>query len=342
MRRRAFGAIATIGVSFAASGCGLLGGGAEYNITLVPPLAGGSMYHGMAAINDNGTVVGASMTADQAIHAFRYQDGTTSDLGGEGAGESLAMGINNNNVVVGTYGGNAVVWDPRGHMTTISGANGFHGSWAYDINDNGVVVGQAAGAPGTRAFRWWNGSFKVLAVPTGCSAAHATTVNSDGTVAGVGVDSFRRLEAVLWSQNGIVDVAHDVPSLVSEAESINSSGSVAGDLGSGSNDQHAFLWENGQIQVLKNLPGCSVMKATSVNDKDVVVGDAANDADPAAPFVWDKTHGTRSLGDLIPRNAGWFLTKAFGINNHGQILCFGQHGATRDQICILTPIGSSS
>src|SRR5206468_3969954 len=65
-------------------------------------------------INDDGAIVGESLTASGDTHAFLYEDGTMTDLGTLGGRFSNAYGINFKGEVVGESGtgsGNhAVLW----------------------------------------------------------------------------------------------------------------------------------------------------------------------------------------------------------------------------------------
>src|SRR2546428_13909307 len=61
----------------------------------------GNSYSAATAINDLGQVVGISMTASFAHHAFLWQNGTMADLGTLGGTFSLANDINDRGQVVG-------------------------------------------------------------------------------------------------------------------------------------------------------------------------------------------------------------------------------------------------
>jgi hypothetical protein len=82
--------------------------------------------------------------------------------------------------------------------------------------------------------------------------------------------------------------------------------------------------------------GHTFNRASAINDQGVVVGEARLGDEITPPFIWDKAHGMRSLNSLLPAHSGWYLTRAFGVNAHGQVLAWGQ---SRDQerMCLLTP-----
>ncbi len=103
------------------------------------------------SINDNGSVVGTSETAnDAATHAFVYSHGRMTDLGTLGGRDSLAAAINDNGAVVGTSltSTSAVHGFIELHCrmvdlnSVIPKESGFVITRADDINDRGQIVAQ--------------------------------------------------------------------------------------------------------------------------------------------------------------------------------------------------------
>jgi probable HAF family extracellular repeat protein len=89
-------------VLLCASTCPLVAsGGIEYSITDLGTLGGDSSH--AFALNNLGEVVGSSITASGAEHAFLYQNGVMTDLGVLNPGDtfSRAYGINASGVIVG-------------------------------------------------------------------------------------------------------------------------------------------------------------------------------------------------------------------------------------------------
>jgi uncharacterized membrane protein len=97
------------------------------------------------------------------------------------------------------------------------------------------------------------------------------------------------------------------------AYAINDVGQVAGDSGG-----NAFLWQNRVMTSLgqfhKQTPG-----PTGINHSSVVVGYTIN----YGAWIWTGSGSIKGLTDLIPRNSGWNLLGAWGINDAGTIVGYG-------------------
>jgi probable HAF family extracellular repeat protein len=107
---------------------------------------GGNESHARA-INSTGQVVGESITAQGADHAFLWNPETGMQDLGAIANFSQAYGINNQGQVVGWTGtpagfDRAFVWTASTGMVPLGTLGGRH-SYAYDINNKGQLVGEA-------------------------------------------------------------------------------------------------------------------------------------------------------------------------------------------------------
>jgi len=54
-------------------------------------------------------------------------------------------------------------------------------------------------------------------------------------------------------------------------------------------------------------------------------GESGTPNDTTDAFLYTDAAGMRDLNDLIPAGSGWFLQRATGINDRGQIVGFGRH-----------------
>ncbi len=182
---------------------------------------GGTSFPTVSALNATGTVVGASPIAgNAATHAFVWQPdtGIMTDIGTLGGNNSVARGVNDDNVVVGgsstaTGGMRPFVWAPNRDIAELAGtipvgfapdANGA----AYAINNNGMVVGQLGRTDGTAgAFIWDGGTFTELG-GLGGNDSLALGINDLGQVVGTAQNDAGENRAFLWTATtGLVDIS---------------------------------------------------------------------------------------------------------------------------------------
>lgn len=140
-------------------------------------------------INDLGEVAFTS-----SEHGYIWRNGTKTDLGGLGGGETYTTRINNSSQVVGysyTSDGvyrHAFIWQ-NGRMTDLGPTGGHNYSWASDINSYGLVVGNYGWYE--RACMWRNGVLTdlntLLPAGSGWTLLSADAVNDQGQIVGIGI-----------------------------------------------------------------------------------------------------------------------------------------------------------
>lgn len=316
---------------------------------------------GPMALNEQGQVVGGYND-----HAFLWTDGKRTDLGalpvreGDGLDDTLsvAYGINNRGVVVGSSGSFRPVFMSglqvaRGFITEKSGMHQLtsDGSFfPYAIND----AGQIAGLYAYRGFFYAGGKLIPLGtlshVPNG-NRSTARSLNAQGQVVGwstVGslpVAKFGQLasHAFLWQRHGKSGRMHDLGTLPgwvnSYAYGINDRGEVIGSVSgetsyTGGVDPSvhtaAFLWREGKIVNLGTLSGSKNSTAFGINDSTQIVGTSDNRA-----FVW-RQGKMLDLNACLPSGSGWTLEEARTINNKGQIVGSGKMNG-QEHMFLLTP-----
>jgi len=341
-----------------------------YSVLALEPLPRCSVSRA-TAINDKGQVIGYSHNeeTDEAI-ACLWEDGKVHDLG-----RIAVNSINNKGQIVGErFNASchfcAILMEnrrPRNlfqNNTPISGAKG--------INDAGQVVGYAQ-TPLTKsdwppvmkrgAFCWERGKRHNLDIPVGYLGGKAKCINDHGQVVGeVWEDYPGDGHAALWDRGKAIVIEKPPGFNSSSALAINNNGSILM-RASQSNmsallkglqkdgeqpdvvsqivlKQQSFLLKNGQMYAISGL-------TNALNNSDQVVGWSGVDCDddvlsgrrpsrePNA-IVWQNGEAA-DLNTLIPNDSGWHLTRADGINNHGQVVGKGIHnGHTR--AFLLTPI----
>ena len=112
----------------------------------------------------------------------------------------------------------------------------------------------------------------------------------------------------------------------SQAYAINASGQITGTgYVSGDTGAHAFIYANGKMTDIGKLTGFYAT-GFSINSAGVVVGTAdvksSSEYMVYHAFVYSGSKVT-DLNSLIPRNTGWVLEQANGINDSGSIVGYG-------------------
>jgi probable HAF family extracellular repeat protein len=123
-------------------------------------------YSSVTGINNNGDVVGSSLTASGVGHAFLWKAGVMTDLGVVTQGDSsVALAVNATDQAVGverssdTAHSTAVLWQ-NGTVSALAQLGNDDYSYASGINDAGLIVGAgqpSSGTTGTEAILWNQG-----------------------------------------------------------------------------------------------------------------------------------------------------------------------------------------
>lgn len=279
------------------------------------------------AVNGAGQVVGWS-ESDSGRHAFRWQDGTMTDLGTleppettfpSPALHSEAIGINEAGDVVGW--GNLDVFGPRraiiwqdGVITdlgTLGSLEDESDTVATAINGNGQIVGSAETETADQsAFLWQGGEMHDLGDPEVESLA--SDINDAGQVVGWAEVTDRRPSAVLWEADGTM-VELGQPAVASTALAINAAGQVVGWFETADGGSRACLWDDGVLTDLGTLGGAQSI-AIDINEAGQIVGMAETAGGVPHAFVWE--NGTMTdLGTF-----GGAQSVAHGINEAGQVV----------------------
>ena len=107
------------------------------------------------------------------------------------------------------------------------------------------------------------------------------------------------------------------------AYAINDNNQIAGQAYTrGNRAAHAFRLSDGQMVDLGSLGGSSSW-GLAINNSGAVVGFATTRANEYHAFISTNGGRMQDLNRLIPRNSGWVLGQANGINDAGQIVGYG-------------------
>jgi probable HAF family extracellular repeat protein len=130
----------------------------------------------------------------------------------------------------------------------------------------------------------------------------------------------------------------------SEGKAINSNGQIVGSITLNTNAVHAALYSNGAWTDLGAMPGALSSQATGINIGGQIVGTAIFPIKSYHPFKPGKhlgfIHNNSALVDLntlVPKNSGFTITDAVGINDSGQILCDATNTSGYKHAVLLTP-----
>jgi probable HAF family extracellular repeat protein len=320
------------------------------------------------AINESGDVAGdveAAVGTDYPAYALSWRKGTPKYLGAVGEIGSAndinkgrrAVGYTRADVKAATT--TAVVW-MKGESEPLKGLGGDN-SVAFAINDKNAIVGWSTTAEGgdpanrVHACLWNRDEVSDLGSLGGDDGeSFATDINADGQVvgganpvpgslsAGVGIVGvvtgvWPGTHAVLWDGDAVTDLG-TLSGDGSVATGINDAGQIVGTSGLKDGHNRAFLWEKDELTNLGVLPeGGDSSYAADINSAGQVVGLVEGYGGYGrVAFLWQ--NGTMiDLNTLIPSDSGWTLLGAWGINDAGQIVGFGQ-GPDGQQVFLLSPV----
>jgi len=230
------------------SGNGNLAGGFLWQGGQISEISPNNVYKDALALNDAGQVVGQfHSNSGDGDHAYRWQNDVLLDLDAPGA-QSLAWGINQNGVVVGSSSAvsppGPFRWE-NGAMIGLGTLGGTVGS-ASGINDSGDIVGWSlrAGSSQKHAFLWHSGNMSEIAALSAYDRSTAEDINNSGEVVGIVRISGLDEGYVYAAESGAYLLQNLVPPGSGWSEfsprAINDAGQVVGD-GTINGSRHACL-----------------------------------------------------------------------------------------------------
>jgi probable HAF family extracellular repeat protein len=302
----------------------------EYTITEFNPLPGRTGIH-LYKINEGGDIIGSASDTLYRDHPFVYRNGIMQELfGPDDTGG--AVDINNNGQIVAFVTGgeffNYLVISPDGTTVDLGDTLG-EDFTAIAINDAGDILGHNSSPGSDLLYNLNTGSIRFLPAPAG-NAPQFRGLNNDGKV--VGDQSFE-------NPPGAFGLFFDGTQLIqleypgnpyTYAFFINNRSYIAGDTVEGpigdTTPIAAFIYHNGHFKSLGWLPGDNLSWPFGLNDDGDVVGlSGSSFGGRVRPFLY-RNQKMVELNSLVPAGAGWTLTVAYHINNHGQIVGEGTLG----------------
>jgi probable HAF family extracellular repeat protein len=288
-------------------------------------------------INAAGDVTGYGDHATPGYTAFRWSQGTLTDLASLGCG-SQGNAINDSSVVVGFSNVTCAESDKAGFASNGNsiadiGSLFARPTVAFGINGAGQIVGTSVTEHGTqRAFLSGPGGVGLQQVdslatsePPGEQTLAARGVNASGEVVGISFffdQTCGGFDAPFLFDGSTIEELGECSS--GQANAINDAGVAVGFL-STSNGTHAFSYD-GTVHDLGVPTGTSESEALAINASGTIVGSAlASQLSSPQAWVSGPTGGIRLLDTLIDPSLGWNLRVAAGINDSGQIAGYGAH-----------------
>lgn len=207
------------------------------------------------AINNQGVITGGALTANNAWHAFRYDESLgMRDLGTLGGSSSVGTALNEAGHIVGyadTVDGNYHAFVDNGIAMLDLGTFGGKNSYATGINGKGYVVGAAQLPNGyRRAFLYKPGSGMIELPTLGGRVSVATAINDAGIVVGASEMPDHSWHAFMYDGKRMIDIGAMISQGSSFANGINANGEIVGTVKIKDHDApHTFIYKNGRMQV---------------------------------------------------------------------------------------------
>lgn len=225
-------------------------------------------------INDSGQVIGRGPGNDGALHAFRWDLVSRTQIELETVRTPVA--INNQGQVVGEdEEGWSILWEPRTGITKIRKVD--EGEKVRDINNSGTISGiHTNGVEDVYGFPRYTGFTRATDVTGSCPAcldAHA--INDNGYVVSSYQENNSIKGPVLWKVDG--DITNYSEESKTELTFIDTRIGWGNDLNNKNQVVGRGLWTPGVgytsfSELVPNAPFPEFMEGFSINDKGQIVG----------------------------------------------------------------------
>lgn len=186
-----------------------------------------------------------------------------------------------------------------------------------DINELGHVTGYAVTPSSQNHAFLWDGTMHDLGA-LGGGVSYAGNIDDRDWVVGQSIAWDGSDHAILYHDNVLSDYGvvgtYQGNDLNIKDKNTNSKGEFIGQIVVGTS-RHAGVWQNGVPLDIGTLSGGTNGQPFDINEKSQIVG---YDFHLQTAILWDN-YVPYDLNSLIPANTGWYLTKATGINETGQI-----------------------
>src|SRR5688572_1105110 len=294
------------------------------------------------AVNNDGIIVGISITATNSRKAVRFQTtGNPTDL--QMGIASSAYDVNIHGEIVGAtllgISYTAVHRSPSGQVTQLGTlGGGFPYSEAFAINDSGTIVGYSSTDAGDSAFvRPAGGSMSAIGFdnqPFFFEYDYAWGINNGGQIAGEGFNDLQQYRAFRHENGTTIDLGAPAEFTDSMGLAINSGGVIVGQGKNRAGEARAVVFTDGQAIDLNSLipgnSGWTLTKARSINDNGFIVGEGISPSGQTRAFLLSPAtnvltiNGDQDTADhddtiLLRRSAGDSSRVEVFLNNNTAI-----------------------
>ncbi len=282
------------------------------------------------------------------IRAVLWKNGQIIDLGDlPGGTESIAAYVTDSGQVIG-FSDNGVpdansffffftgtqirtvLWE-NGSMRdvgTLGGASAFPGENCSGQPRNVVsgasfvngIPNASTGVPTVEPFLWKDGVMISLGT-LGGTIGSGLCPNNRGQVMGMSnLSGDVNRHGFLW-ENGTMKDLGTLGGPNSEVVWINDAGLIVGSADLPGDHLHdATVWKDGNIIDLGTVDGDACSRGYGLNALGQVVGGSSDCHVFLHAFIWEEGGTILDLNTLIAPDSGWQLTRAFNINDRGEIL----------------------
>jgi probable HAF family extracellular repeat protein len=280
--------------------------------------------------------------------------------------------INQSGEIAGTISGHkAALWSQQHWLQEIELLPGYTSGEGVALNSAGQLVGIAVDLRTNRRQGFTYKDGKLLALSSG---ARPLAINNAGIIVGEARTSSNAMSGpALWDNLVPISLGGCCGGT---AVAINQKGQIVGKTYDQQGHYHAFLKDKGGDlrpigpasdfssalllndagdYLLQSFPGGLVFyhegkpshltlapKAPShpraMNSCPVIVGSFGIFPDYYRAFAWDLNRGFQDLNSLIPPDSGWKLQEATSINEHGDIVGWGELHGEESVGFLLTPL----
>jgi probable HAF family extracellular repeat protein len=206
-------------------------------------------------------------------------------------------------------------------------------SIAYGMNNNDLVVGSSGEENGLQqAFRWENNQMTGLGMLGNGLWSDARAINDAGMIVGSThrQNPYWLVHAYIWNDGIMTDLnALGGLNCTSYGYDINNNGDTVGTSYLEPRQwqpPHAFLWHDNIMQDLGTLTGDNASVAQAINDNGQIAGISSHshtDSYHPTAFLWDVTNEMTAL----PLISGDSHSEAYDINNQGYVVGYS-YGST--------------